>query len=487
MADNLIQKRGESTWYVRLAVPADVQQKLGCKVLVQSLRTGMRGEAMTRRLPILYAWKEQIKAVRAGTPLPPDWRDSLADTLATAALITRANKMVSIGEEPSYPFPMPDPAEVARSMEENPELVQALKAKIAKAHQTPMGLIKLDEEMGEMFKRLMVHRYETAYTPTPEQREEIHAIATDPASVKPRSPITPARLKAYREFRQTRPGSLKHIEQQVAKMERFGDFLKETGLSLNFDTVDGWLTSLNRAPATLHQYLVAGAAYWKWAMKYNAGWRDEFKGHADPFKGHVLPSGGGSATAGEKRKVYSVKDLEKLHKGAVAAGNGPLADLILLGAYTGSRIEQLCQLKVEHVIDQDGIQSFDFIGGKNAHAIRVVPVHPALKAVVARLIKDSSDGFLIPTASKNKHRKRSHDISREFGVLRTALGFGPLYVFHGLRNTVITTLARADVQGPLIAEIVGHSTGTITFDVYARGASAKQKYDAISKLPTLII
>lgn len=65
MADNLIQKKGESTWYVRLAVPVDVQSAMGGKtVLIQSLKTGLRSEAMTRRLSVLADWKAQFKAAR---------------------------------------------------------------------------------------------------------------------------------------------------------------------------------------------------------------------------------------------------------------------------------------------------------------------------------------------------------------------------------------------------------------------------------------
>jgi len=112
-------------------------------------------------------------------------------------------------------------------------------------------------------------------------------------------------------------------------------------------------------------------------------------------------------------------------------------------------------------------------------------VHPALKPVVARLMQDSTDDYLIPVFTQNQYGKRSHAISKAFGRLRTSLGFGPQYVFHSIRNTVVTYLARADVSGPLIAELVGHETGTVTFDVYARGASAAQKLEAISKLPSL--
>ncbi|WP_308583491.1 DUF6538 domain-containing protein [uncultured Pseudomonas sp.] len=47
MADNLIQKKGESTWYCRLTVPADVRAAMGGKtVLIRSLQTGLRSEAV---------------------------------------------------------------------------------------------------------------------------------------------------------------------------------------------------------------------------------------------------------------------------------------------------------------------------------------------------------------------------------------------------------------------------------------------------------
>jgi len=83
MADNLIQKKGESTWYVRLAAPADVQEKLSLEVFIQSLKTGLRKEALDRRLPILAAWKDRIRAAREGIPLPAGWQDSFVTTLTT--------------------------------------------------------------------------------------------------------------------------------------------------------------------------------------------------------------------------------------------------------------------------------------------------------------------------------------------------------------------------------------------------------------------
>lgn len=144
-------------------------------------------------------------------------------------------------------------------------------------------------------------------------------------------------------------------------------------------------------------------------------------------------------------------------------------------------------MRVEHLIEPDGIKSFDIVDSKTMAGIRVVPVHPALTTTVERLKNSSKDGYLISSHSKNKYGIRSDALSKAFGRLKEAHEYGTQHVFHSIRKTVITQLVRAGVLGTLIAELVGHETGTVTFDVYSQGASARQKLAAISKLPTLAI
>jgi integrase len=485
MADNLIQKKGESTWYVRLAVPADVQNVIGSKVLIQSLKTGLRKEAMNARLPILTKWKAQIETARAGRQLPPDWQESLAASLEVVDTVTKWSKAARIGVDIPLPVPVPSRAEMDEFIQANPELERVMKGWVLKASQEHMGQFKLSDEIGKAFKAAVAQRYETRYTPTPDQRDEIKAIATGDGIRKPRSPFTTARLKTFREFRESRGGAPKHVDQQVGKMERLSDFLKKDGLPLTFDTIDGWLKSLDRAPATLGQYLMAGTAFWKWAMKYDLGWRDQFKDKVNPFLGHELPKGGGAETAGKSREIYTRDDALKLQRAAVDNDDQPLADLIAFGWYTGARIEELCQLTKDSVITVDGVQCFDFPKSKSDASKRVVPIHPSLLTTVDRLCEDSTDTFLIPAESADKYGKRSHAISKAFGRLRTAAGFSKLHVFHSFRHTVVTELIRADVPDALAKELVGHETGSVTHDVYSKGASTKQKLAAISKLPTL--
>ncbi|QWB08733.1 tyrosine-type recombinase/integrase [Pseudomonas syringae] len=483
MADNLIQKKGESTWYVRLAVPIDVQSAMGGKtVLIQSLKTGLRSEAMTRRLSVLAGWKADIAKARTGKPLPPDWQDSFAASLEAVDTVTKWSKAARVGVDIPLPVPVPNHAEMQEFIRANPELERVMKGLVQKADQVHMGQFKLSDEIGEMFKTAVAQRYETRYTPTADQKEEIRMIAAGDGIRKVRSPITKQRIANFRQYREARNVATKTIDQQQSKLEKLSTYLTKEGKPLDFDAVSAWLDSFKLASKTLTQYLLAGNVFWKWAMKHDFRWREDFKDKANPFENHELPQTRGKERADRQRKDFQPKEIAELHAAALAADHMTLADLILLGAYTGARIEELCQLRVEHLIEPDGIDSFDIIDSKTAAGIRVVPVHPALSNIVERLKEDSKDGFLIPSGSKNKYAIRSDALSKAFGRLKEAQGYGPQHVFHSIRKTVITQLVRAEVQGTLIAELVGHETGTVTFDVYSQGASSIQKLQAISKL-----
>lgn len=497
MADNLIQKAGESTWYVRLAVPADVQHKLGAKVFTQSLKTGLRKEAMVRRLPILAEWKAQIQTVRDKRANRGDeWKGEVATRIEQFTGQFRELKRDIAVDEPN-----PEGYDILTELINNPEFanswrqgfynligpereaeLERLKGLPQEDHATKMAWQAFQQRtFFEDLSRVHTDKYDLA----PGEVETMGQIVAEPKSHKPSSPITTARLKTYREFRESRGGAPKHVDQQVGKMERLSEFLKKERLPLNFDAVDAWLKSLDRAPATLIQYVMAGTAFWKWATKYDPALREEYKDKINPFKGHELPQGGGSEIAGQDREIYTRDDTLKLHQAALDNKDKPLADLIALGWYTGARIEELCLLQKESVITVDGIQCFDFPKSKSKASKRVVPIHPNLLSTIDRLREDTTDTFLIPTDSADKYGKRSHAISKAFGRLRKAAGFSRLHVFHSFRHTVVTELIRADVPDALAKELVGHETGSVTHDVYSKGASTAQKFAAISKLPTI--
>lgn len=483
MANNLELQGG--TYHVRLAIPADVQKAFGGRrVLSQTLMTGVYQEALDRRLPILAAWKAQIKIAREGKPLPEGWQDNLLSGLLELESLKRNRKLNIIGE-PTPPLAVSE-SEVEAFKTENPGFVALLERIVD--HEWDNGIdgeLRIQEGLHRTFKKTIQNEFASMHRLSSDEHKELAGLINNPKSYTPKSPITKARLAAFRTFRENRNIAAKTIDQQQSKLEKLSAYLTQTGKPLDFDAISSWLDSINLASKTLTQYLLAGNVFWKWAMKHDARWRVDYKDRANPFEEHDLPKVRGRDRVDAQRKDFTLDDLSKLHAAAVSQGLHALADLILIGTYTGARIEELCQLKKDNVIVVDGIQSFDITDSKTKAGIRVVPIHLALTGAVKRMMDDSKDNYLVVTNSRSKYGIRSDPMVKAFGRLKTSLGFGPDRVFHSIRKTVITQLVRANVQGPLIAELVGHETGLVTFDVYSQGATALQKFEAVGKLPEL--
>ena len=485
---NLVRRAGEPNWYVRLAVPADVRKALGQSVLKKSLKTTSVVEAERRKGAFLTAWWAQIEEARKGRMPPEGWQDGVISLIGQIEAIRNHEKLKLLGMPTKQPFtyPTPDP-EKLKIFAQNPVVQDMVREMRAKRKSGPMEALELENDLAAIAQDVLGMAIKQQYALSTDQKDELSKIIVDPTTRKSYSPVTPARIQTFHAYRVKMNIAPKTIDQQQAKLEKLSAFLVEQKSELDFDAVSAWLDSLSLSAKTLAQYLLAGSVFWRWALKHDNWWRENFKNRANPFENHDLPQISTKARRDGQRRDFKVADLEKLQRASIDSGLPVLGDLILLGAYSGARIEELCQLKAENVIHPDGIPSLDITDSKTAAGIRVVPLHPALLPVVNRLITNSEDGFLIPSASKNKYGIRSDALSKAFGRLKGAEGYGTQYVFHSIRKTVITQLVQADVAGTLIAELVGHETGTVTFDVYSQGASAKQKLAAISKLPTLKI
>jgi len=484
-ANNLELQGG--TYHVRLAIPKDVQHAFGGRrIFSQSLKTGVHRDALDRRLPYITTWKAQIKAAREGTPMPTDWQDNFMTTLRGIDQRVTDSQMDAIrGTEHATSEPTERELEALKQL--GPEVLSALAEVFQMRQGQQKGEFRFIEDLGQTSKVIAKTLLTQGYDVTPEQDAEADALITDPASYKAKSPITAARLKTFKAYRESHHVAPKTIAQQESKLLDLSKHLKESQIPLNFDAVTAWLDGMDLSSKTKQQYLLAGSMFWKWASKHDAQWRETYKNHINPFEKHDLPQLKGKAKKDAARKAFSTEELGTLHAAATKQGLNTLADLILLGSYTGARIEELCQLRTENLIKVDGVLSFDIIDSKTAAGIRAVPVHPALSDLVTRLENEAVEGYLVPSKSRNKYNIRSDALSKAFGRLKTSLNFGPQHVFHSIRKSVITHLVRADVPDRLIQELVGHETGTVTFDVYSQGASAAQKLAAISKLPTLSV
>jgi integrase len=216
--------------------------------------------------------------------------------------------------------------------------------------------------------------------------------------------------------------------------------------------------------------------YWKYLQDIGAV-PDETR---NPFS--ELSHASKTKIKGIKRTSFTTKEINLLGKTAKEQGDDQLANLVLLAAYTGARIEELCQLKVTSVLRVDGVSCFSIEDAKTEAGNRLVPIHPKLLVLVRRLCKASTDSYLIAGLTETKYGDRSNAIGKRFGRLKTGLGFGEEKVFHSIRKTVTTLLENAGVPEGVAADIVGHEKTTMTYGLYSSGTATKAKYNAVGLL-----
>lgn len=498
MADFIFQKKGESVWYVRLDIPADVRKAFGNRrVLTQTLKTGLRSEAMERRLPWITQWKADIRLAREqAIEARGQWRPELAEKsieldkrIDINLLEAMKNPPKGIGGTPAeimiriekFKKDRDEFLRDAQSLEDAGAvgLVDSLRTRLHLEHTTMLDAV---QSAAVITRDAMINIAKQRFSLTPSEAIEATEIMYTPNSYKPVSPITSARLAAFRTYRTKSEVADKTIDQQESKLKKLSAYLGDQGSPLTRATVAAWLDTLGVSSKTKAQYILAGTTFWKWAIKHDTRWQNDYAEKDSPFTGQELPKVRARDKAETARKAFTAEEIESLYAAASLSGNNTLCDLIMLGSYTGCRIEEIAQLQKDSIVTVEGIKTFKITDSKTVAGIREIPIHPSLTEVVDRLVRQSTDGFLLPSSAGNKYGVRSDPLSKAFGRLKTAQGFSSRQVFHSVRAMVVTLLLRAGVPGPTVANIVGHETGLVTFDVYDEGASPKQKQEALGKL-----
>lgn len=199
---------------------------------------------------------------------------------------------------------------------------------------------------------------------------------------------------------------------------------------------------------------------------------------ADPFDGSFTLARSTAKKVTINRKAFTAEELSTVYQMALSKGDDSLARVIALGAFTGARIEEICSLKLVNCTG--GI--FNILDSKTDAGIRQAPIHPALVALIDKMTKESTDGYLVPSKAAGKYGVRSDPYSKRFGRMKEAMGFGPSHVFHSIRKTVATLLEQAEVKEGIAADILGHEKKTLSYGLYSSGSSMAQKLEAISKV-----
>lgn len=149
--------------------------------------------------------------------------------------------------------------------------------------------------------------------------------------------------------------------------------------------------------------------------------------------------------------------------------------VILIGAYTGMRLSEICNLTKESIrYDEESGYNYIFIKkGKTPAACRIVPICNKLKS--AGLLEHINN-FNI---EQKMFSKKTDLITNEIQKIREILHipheneFGQRRVFHSIRHSVITKVRSKQISDPVLQKVVGHQTVKSITDRYTHNFPVK--------------
>jgi integrase len=224
---------------------------------------------------------------------------------------------------------------------------------------------------------------------------------------------------------------------------------------------------------TLNRYAIGLSHVWQWAEK-----RGKFKGENPWTRQH--------RRVGESRKSRKLpfteqeiaillrdKPLSFAHMHSHAC---TLAWVSLIAAYSGMRLNEICERKCSDIRQEDGVWYFDVQHAKSEAGDRKVPLHSRLIAAGLLDLRNGRDGgYLFPALKPGgPDNKRSWYLSKKFTEHRRRLGVTRLEPetgkeridFHSFRRAVIKILENERLPQSEVAQVVGHEREGITFGTY---------------------
>ena len=169
----------------------------------------------------------------------------------------------------------------------------------------------------------------------------------------------------------------------------------------------------------------------------------------------------------------------------------------LIGLYTGMRLEEICQLHTEDIIQEDGIWAFDIRTEssdglndkilKTKNAVRRIPIHDSLiRLGLLDYINDISRKSirLFPELKKtDKSPKYGKQVGKQFSLFLRKCGIDGKKSFNSLRHTFSDYFKKLNLHNDVFRQIFGHEADKLAAKQYGSKFSVKQCYDElISKI-----
>ena len=316
----------------------------------------------------------------------------------------------------------------------------------------------------------------------------------DGAPLLPETKERAVRL-AHRVFHGDQPDLLsdyvtKHLKEVAAritpsalatKTRHLTDFATWAGADAELATITRRLTAKyvmeviqpgTQATKTKTDHLANLGAFGSWLERYGFCESNPWRGLARTIKESTR------GDASQRMRPYTVDEVQQL---LTKLPTGPMRDVTVLALWTGARLEELCQLKVEHV--KDGC--LQIVAGKSANAVRAIPIAPAIGALIEHLKATSGDGYIIAGCrATGADRKRSATMSARFSTWLRLNGWKADHTvtFHSTRRTAATRLEAAGIPQNIAAKLLGHARTGMSYGLYSGGPEWAQLVAAVEAI-----
>ncbi|MCV3003092.1 tyrosine-type recombinase/integrase [Escherichia coli] len=136
---------------------------------------------------------------------------------------------------------------------------------------------------------------------------------------------------------------------------------------------------------------------------------------SNPFHGHNLEA----RRTIESYQPFTPEQMQKL----LDAAEPEIRNIILMGLFSGCRLDELASLKKSEVVTVEGIRCFYISKSKTKAGIRHVPIHSRLSIIVDEYLNHNYGEYLFPHSNKVKRidGKKGPFYSQAFSRLRRSV------------------------------------------------------------------
>ena len=428
--DQYLQKVG-ATYYARVRVPRTLEKYVGQTHIRQSLKTGERAEANRLKHVVVGKIKAQLETIRKAPKRPVEAGISFADAKEWREQVKR---LEAAGDDET----LSTLGDVATSRAEQLEQLYG--------HDRAAKWYRVATNTDDTLKELM------------------------------------GQWMAASDYRaSTKHGHRKALDEVLTFINNEEALPKDVTRKTALAYIDNDLTQRSLSHNTIRDRLVSLGGFWSWMASRNVVSKE-----SNPWTGHKVSKKQNVGTRPSKR-AYTEDELLALMKGTPKAKTWAtypsISDLIVLGMFTGARIEELCSLAIVDIETGRGQAVLSIKDSKTKAGIRLVGItHLAPLAVLKRRTA-SKAGRLFPELSEGGYdEKFSAAVSKAFGRYRRACGVPDGTDNHSFRRVVVTMLEAAGVGQVAIARFVGHKVGTLAGDTYSEGGSKANSLETSKRL-----